>query len=250
MIIVVLPAFNEAEALTPLLSRLSMVSIGHFRSSISVVVVDDGSTDGTAQQAAGSGELQIEVIVHDHNRGLNEALKTGLLAALQQASDDDIIVTMDADDTHTPGLISRMAMLIEEGNDIVIASRYVPGARVIGVSASRQLLSLGASLLFRLVFPIPGVRDYTCGYRAYRARLVREAFSRWGEDLISEPGFSCMVDILLKLHRLNAIVTEVPMILRYDRKPGKSKMNVRKTIQMTLSLLLRRRLGWWDAHRQ
>jgi dolichol-phosphate mannosyltransferase len=88
------------------------------------------------------------------------------------------------------------------------------------------------------------VRDYSCGYRAYRASLLREAFARWDQDFISEPGFSCMVDILLKLDKLGAICTEVPMILRYDRKPGKSKMNVRKTIWQTLSLLIRRRFAW------
>lgn len=243
MVIVILPAYNEAEALSPLLTRLSNISVGHFNSFVSVIVVDDGSTDGTSHMAASHQGLEVQVFVHEHNRGLNEAMRTGLQAALQKASDEDIIVTMDADDTHTPGLISRMTMLIEEGNDVVIASRYREGARVIGVSASRQFLSAGASLLFRLVYPIPGVRDYTCGYRAYRAALLRQAFSRWGRDFISEPGFSCMVDILLKISRLNAIVSEVPLILRYDRKPGKSKMNVRKTIIQTLVLLIRRRFG-------
>jgi dolichol-phosphate mannosyltransferase len=157
--------------------------------------------------------------------------------------DDDIVVTMDADDTHAPGLISRMTMLIEEGNDVVVASRYAPGGRVLGVPLSRRVLSRGASLLFRVVYPVRGVRDYTCGYRAYRAGLLREAFARWGDEFISAPGFSCMVDILLKLHRLRAVVTEAPLVLRYDRKPGKSKMDVRRTMAQTLSLLARRRLG-------
>jgi dolichol-phosphate mannosyltransferase len=244
LIIVVLPTYNEAKALPPLLCRLGEVSIGHFRSSISVIVVDDGSTDGTSEQIFETGDLNIRLIGHEHNRGLSEALKTGLLAALEQADDNDIIISMDADDTHTPGLISRMTMLIEEGNDVVIASRFQSGARVLGVPFYRQFLSSGISWLFRVVYPSRGVRDYSCGYRAYRASLLREAFARWDQDFISEPGFSCMVDILLKLDKLGAICTEVPMILRYDRKPGKSKMNVRKTIWQTLSLLIRRRFAW------
>jgi dolichol-phosphate mannosyltransferase len=174
---------------------------------------------------------------------LSEAIRTGLLAAVEQARDDDVIVTMDADDTQGPGLISRMTMLIEEGNDVVVASRYAPGGRVLGVPGYRRLLSHGASTLFRLVYPVTGVRDYTCGYRAYRAGLLRQAFARWGSDFVSEPGFSCMVDILLKLDRLGAVITEAPLILRYDRKPGKSKMDVRRTVLQTLKLLGRHRFG-------
>jgi dolichol-phosphate mannosyltransferase len=183
------------------------------------------------------------VISHGRNRGLNEALRTGLLAALEQVGDDDIVVTMDADDTHAPGLISRMTMLIEEGNDVVVASRYAPGGRVMGVPLTRRVLGRGASLLFRAVYPVRGVRDYTCGYRAYRAGLLKAAFARWGGEFLGQPGFSCMVDILLKLSRLGAVVAEAPLILRYDRKPGKSKMDVRRTMVQTLSLLARRRLG-------
>jgi dolichol-phosphate mannosyltransferase len=245
VIAVVLPAYNEADALPPLLRRLHSVSAGHFGSKLAIIVVDDGSRDGTAETAllAAPDGLDVRVLSHPENRGLNEALLTGLLAALERVQDDDIVITMDADDTHAPGLISRMTMLIEEGNDVVVASRYAPGGRVMGVSLSRRVLSRGASVLFRLVYPVRGVRDYTCGYRAYRAGLLREAFTRWGREFLSAPGFSCMVDILLKLHRLNAVVTEAPLVLRYDRKPGKSKMDVRRTVAQTVSLLARRRLG-------
>jgi dolichol-phosphate mannosyltransferase len=245
MIHVVLPAYNEADALPPLLSRLKKASLGHLQSGLSVIVVDDGSADGTAEVArsAGGSGLEVRVLVHPQNRGLSDAIRTGLVAAVEQAGDDDVIVTMDADDTQGPGLISRMTMLIEEGNDVVVASRYAPGGRVLGVPAHRRALSRGASTLFRLVYPVTGVRDYTCGYRAYRAGLLRQAFARWGRDFVSEPGFSCMVDILLKLDRLGAVITEAPLILRYDRKPGESKMNVRRTILQTLKLLGRHRFG-------
>ena len=243
MVIVVLPAYNEAQGLPPLLARLRQVSVGHFGASLAVVVVDDGSSDGTAEAARQADGLSVRVVVHPQNRGLAEAIRSGLLAAMEQAKDDDVIVTMDADDTHAPGLISRMTMLIEEGNDVAIASRFAPGGRTVGVPWSRLVLSRGASLLFRLVHPIRGVRDFTCGYRAYRAGLLRQAFARWGEEFISEAGFTCMVDILLKLHRLGAVVTEVPLVLHYERKSGKSKMDVRRTTLQTLSLLVRRRLG-------
>jgi dolichol-phosphate mannosyltransferase len=243
MILVVLPAFDEAEALPPLLRRLRAVSAGGFDSTLSVIVVDDGSRDGTLEAAHGDGGLRVRVVSHATNRGLHEAIHTGLAAALEQAGDDDIVVTMDADNTHGPGLIPRMAMLIREGNDVVVASRYAPGGRVLGVPLSRRILSRGASLLFRAVYPVRGVRDYTCGYRAYRAGLLRAAFARWGDRFITQPGFACMVDMLLMLDRLGAVVTETPLVLRYDRKRGRSKMDVPRTVGQTLSLLARRRLG-------
>ena len=250
MIFVVLPAYNEAEALPRLLCRIASTSRTHFGDALRVVLADDGSTDGTpelARQVAAAEDLCLEVVSHAVNQGLGAAIKTGLTTALARSNDhDDVIVTMDADDTHLPGLIPRMVQMIEEGNDLVIASRFQPGARMLGIPRYRQLLSTGLSWLFRVVYPIPGARDYSCGYRAYRAGLLREAFERFGDTLFVERGFACMVDILIKLHLVGAIVNEVPMILRYDRKPGATKMPVKKTIVQTFRLLGRRRLGILD----
>lgn len=114
------------------------------------------------------------------NLGLGATIRDGLVAAAESAGDRDIIVTMDADDTHAPGLILRMVRMISEGHDVVIASRYRPGSRSVGVPFFRQALSYCGSWLFRIVFPIRGVKDFTCGYRAYRARVVRDALARYG----------------------------------------------------------------------
>jgi dolichol-phosphate mannosyltransferase len=250
VIFVVLPAYNEAEALPRLLRRIASISRAHFGHSLRIIVADDGSADGTpelAHQVAAAENLCLEVVSHAVNQGLGAAIKTGLTTALARSNDhDDVIVTMDADDTHLPGLIPRMVQMIEEGNELVIASRFQPGARMLGIPRYRQLLSTGLSWLFRVVYPIPGARDYSCGYRAYRAGLLREAFERFGDTLFAERGFACMVDILIKLHLVGAIVNEVPMILRYDRKPGATKMPVKKTIVQTFRLLGRRRLGILD----
>ncbi len=250
MIFVVLPAYNEAEALPRLLRRIASTSRTYFGSGLRVILADDGSADGTpelAHQVAAAENLCLEVVSHAVNQGLGAAIKTGLTTALARSTDrDDVIVTMDADDTHLPGLIPRMVQMVEEGNDLVIASRFQPGARMLGIPRYRQLLSTGLSWLFRVVYPIPGARDYSCGYRAYRAGLLREAFERFGDLLFAERGFACMVDILIKLHLVGAVVNEVPMILRYDRKPGATKMPVKKTIVQTFRLLGRRRLGILD----
>ncbi len=96
---------------------------------------------------------------------------------------------------------------------------------------------------FRSAFPTPGVRDFTCGYRAYRASVLKAAVRRYRQEFIDEEGFQCMVDILLKLRRMNLRFDEVPLVLRYDLKAGKSKMKVARTIFKTLVLLVKRRFG-------
>jgi len=240
MILVVLPAYNEEEVITPLIEQIRAVARKRFLEPVKVIVVDDGSADGTAARVRALEDENTPLVQHPQNRGLGEALKTGLLRALDLATDDDIIVTMDADNTHTPGLLPRMINTLEGGNDVVIASRYQPGARVVGLSPWREFLSTGMRWLFQILLPIRGVRDYSCGYRAYRASILRRAFDLWGEAFISQSGFSCMVDILLKLNRLGAVMTEVPLVLHYENKRGKSKMNVSKTIRETL------RLAWQE----
>jgi len=239
MIAIVLPAFNEESSLPILISHIRDLAKKRLPEGITILVIDDGSSDGTYKCVEELAADDLILIRHYINKGLGEALKTGILEALKLSPDIDIIVTMDSDNTHTPGLLIRMIMALEEGNDVVIASRYRPGSRVVGLSWHRQLLSLGMSWMFRILFPIKGVRDYSCGYRAYKAKLLQKAFDEWDNQFISQSGFSCMVDILLKLNRLNVIFSEVPLILRYDLKHGKSKMNVQKTMIETLCLAVR-----------
>lgn len=242
-IFVVLPAYNEEENLGPLLDEIAQTMREEdFR--YQVILVDDGSQDGTVAIAlARKDQMPIHIERHPANQGLGRTIADGLRLAVEEASAGDFIITLDADNTHPPGLMGAMVRGLREGRDVVIASRYQSGARVLGVPPLRRLMSWGASWLFRLVFPIPGVRDYTCGYRAYRASVLQEAFRRYGEKLVSEAGFACMVEILLKLHKLGAIYGEVPLVLHYERKAGRSKMRIGRTVGHTLRLLLRYRFG-------
>ena len=236
-----MPAYNEERTIPKLLVRLheDLVDDGV---DYAVIVVDDGSADRTYDAVcAVARDKPVTVVRHEQNLGLGEAIRTGLLRACEEAADRDIIITMDADDTHTPGLILRMVRTIREGSDLVIASRYQPGARVIGVSLGRRLLSRAASLVCQVSFPTAGVRDFTCGYRAYRASLLKEAFARYGRSLVEHSGFQCMLDLLLKMRSMGAIIVEVPLILRYDQKHSASKMKIGQTIRASLLLLLRTR---------
>jgi len=205
---VVLPAFNEQANLGPLLESIA-AELAEEALPYETIVVDDGSTDATAEVARWYGlRMPLRLVRHPVNQGLGPTLRDGLKAALNCCDDNDVIVAMDADNSHLPGLVGTMVRAVREGNDVVIASRYQAGAQVRGVPLVRRMLSRGASWLFRLAFPIAGVKDYTCGYRAYRAGLLRRGFECYGDDLLSEPGFQCTVDLLLKLARLGAICRE------------------------------------------
>lgn len=245
---VALPAYNEAESIGALIASLhaSLESAGLPHQ---IVVVDDGSSDDTAQIVSrASFSLPVRLVQHHRNQGLAAALRTGLVDAVRHADPGDVILTMDSDNTHPAGLIPRMLSLVDEGHDVVIASRFQPGSRVIGVPFDRVLLSVAARWVFKLVLPIPGVRDYTCGYRAYRVAPLAAAIDVYGDRFVSETGFSCMVDVLLKLRNLRldgrkVVMGEAPMVLRYDMKGGVSKMRVLRTVVQTLSLVVRRRVG-------
>jgi dolichol-phosphate mannosyltransferase len=236
---IVLPAYNEEETILSLIMDIMRI-LGERFKAFEVIVVNDGSTDNTAKIVSELNLPMVKLVEHTRNKGLSESIKTGLVYTLKDTDENDIIVTMDADNTHSPGLIHRMSTLIEEGNDVVIASRYRPGARIIGLTLTRRTISFGGNMLFRLLFPTRGVKDYTSGYRAYRAGFLCKAFELWENSFINEPGFSCQVDILLKLRKMRAIMNEVPLILRYDQKESASKMNVMSTMIDTLKLAAKR----------
>jgi dolichol-phosphate mannosyltransferase len=224
----VIPAYNEERALPRLLGRVAALGVVD-----GVLVVDDGSSDGTvACVEAWHDGPRAQVVRHGTNRGLGAAMRTALSAITAgPLADDDMVVTMDADDTHDPALIPRMCAAAVEA-DVVVASRYCPGGREFGLAWHRKVLSRAASAFLGLMRPVPGVRDYSCGFRAYRVRILREAVARYGADgLVTTDGFACMAEILLRLHRLGARCVEVPLELHYERKEGRSKMRIARTIR-------------------
>jgi dolichol-phosphate mannosyltransferase len=240
-VIVVLPAYNERQHIGALLETIDDV-MQRQNIPYQVVVVDDGSSDGTGQVLEGYQErMPVGIYRHDLNQGLGATIRDGLRIASEMAGDQDVVITMDADETHMPGLIPRMREMIGEGRDVVIASRYQPGACVVGVSFLRRILSYGASVLFRVVFPTRGVRDFTCGFRAYRGSVLRHAVATSGDGFVKSDGFACMAEILLTLRAVGAVFGEVPIVLRYDFKQGGSKMRIAKTIRQTFSMLVRYR---------
>jgi dolichol-phosphate mannosyltransferase len=244
MIYVIFPAYNEEKVIGPVLRALAGVAHGQ-GSDYHAVLVDDGSTDRTIAEAQAAvaesgGRLPLTVLRHEANRGLGAGLRTGIYWCLDHAGDDDVIVTLDADNTHPPALIPALVGKLGEQYDLAIASRYRAGAAVRGVPGYRRALSDAGRLVFQVLFPIPGVRDYTCCFRAFRVHLLRRARLAWGDELCTARGFEAVMDLLLKLRPLGVRAVEMGFELDYGERAGQSKMKVLHTTRTTLALLAQR----------
>ncbi|OGW66862.1 MAG: hypothetical protein A3J72_08180 [Nitrospirae bacterium RIFCSPHIGHO2_02_FULL_40_19] len=240
MIYILLPAYNEGKALESLLKRIK-TGMENRSFNYQVIAYNDGSTDNTLDiLKQNKHDIPLTVIGKEQNEGLGFAFFSLLKEVISLSnSEDDIAVVLDSDNTHNPEHIYQMVNKIWDGFDVAIASRYLQDSRVVGVAQHRQFLSLGASWMMRILFPIRGVKDYTCGYRAYSLVCLRKAFEKFGDELVQEKGFACMAELLIKVRSLRVLAVEVPLVLRYDLKGGYSKMDILKTIKRTLLMLLR-----------
>lgn len=227
MIVILLPAYNEEESLPELMPKLrhTLDAIGE---PYRVIVCDDGSKDRTAEMLESlAAEWPLEVIRHKLNRGLGESARDLFERAAEITEPGDVIVRLDCDDTHEPEFIPRLVACLRDGPyDVVIASRFAPGGGQLGVSAYRAFISRCANLFMKVFIPIRGLKEYSCGFRAYRAEIVKEAVAFYGNNFIQLKGlgFTCTLEKLVKLKLIGARFGEEPFVLRYDQKESPSKM--------------------------
>jgi dolichol-phosphate mannosyltransferase len=211
---VVLPAHNEAGNLTPLITEL--LRAGDAAGLVlEMVVVNDGSADGTAAELA---DLQarlgrVHVVTHAVNRGFAHALRTGIASACERGC--DAAVFMDSDLSHRPEEMPRLIAALESGADVAIGSRFIPGGGMVGVPAWRVAISRAGNLLGRRVLGIP-VRDLTTGYRAARRRVL-DAIA------LEEDDFTIQLESVVKASAAGFRIVEVPIVLS-TRRHGTSHM--------------------------
>ena len=240
MLYLMLPMYNEELSIVRLLENIRN-SAPKLEEPLQVVIVDDGSSDHSVQNIEEyrkkNPDMSITILPHAQNRGLGQAMRTGIYHLAQMVDDQDIVFTMDADNTHPPDCMVSMKQKIMEGAELVVASRYCTGGDEVGLKKYRQILSRGASTLMALSFNYKGIRDYSCGYRAYSGRLLKQGYATYGEQLIRENGFTCMAELLVKLYPLAKGAVEVPLVLRYDLKGGASKIRILGTIVRYFSMI-------------
>lgn len=233
MIYIFLPAYNEELALPRLIGKF-VVELKALNEPYQIVVLDDGSSDRTAEEVRRlSLEAPILLLKHEQNKGLGETMRDGLEYLAKMVKPDDVIVTLDCDDTHEPKFFPAALRKLREGYDVVILSRFCKGGGEAGLSFVKSMLSRGAGFFLKLFFPIRGVKEYSCGYRVVRGSILIKALEVFGKDFIrlAHMGFVVTPEILIKLRLLRARITESPFVLRYDQKPTPSKNKALRTIQ-------------------
>lgn len=244
-----LPAFNEQDSLPLLFPKIRKV-FEERGQDYRIVVVNDGSRDLTAQRLDEmAGSYPVDVITHPINRGLGETERDGFEYVAARAGDDDVLVRFDCDDTHDPAYIFSMLEKLDTGLDVVNTSRFQPGGGQKGVNGYRAFISYAANVFMKLVFNIPGVKDYSCGFRAYRARVIKDAVRIFGNGFIQLKGlgFTSTLETIVKLRMLGCAFGEVPFVLRYDMKASPSKMvsSITTLGYMTMALLYHWPWGGW-----
>ena len=218
--LIVVPTYLEAENIEEMLDRVRAAV-----PDADVVVVDDGSPDGTADLATAKGsELgQIEVIRRSAKGGLGAAYRVGFRWGLERGY--DVLVEIDADLSHDPDALPTLLGTLDRGADLVIGSRYVPGGSVPGWPAHRRALSRWGNRYSGFVLGM-GVRDATSGYRAYR----RSALEGAHYDATSATGYAFQIELAYRIARRGNSVVEIPIVF-VDRTRGKSKMSPRIAVE-------------------
>jgi dolichol-phosphate mannosyltransferase len=211
--LVVVPTYNEAESVVEVLDRVLAAD-----PRVDLLVVDDGSPDGTAKLVLdrGADEPRVHLMERSGKQGLGAAYRAGFGWGLERGY--DALVEMDADLSHPP---DRLPTLLDglAGADLVVGSRYVPGGRTVNWSRLREAISRGGNAYVRLALGMP-VHDCTAGYRAYR----REVLEALRVDTVRSNGYCFQVEMVHKTWQEGFVVAEVPITFT-ERASGVSKMS-------------------------
>lgn len=214
--VVLIPTYDEAGNIERLLPQIAELLPGS-----RIVVLDDGSPDGTAdlaeKTAAGLDAVQIDVVRRPEKLGLGAAYRDGYQLALDDGA--DIVVQIDADLSHDPAYLPELVSAVALGADAAIGSRYVPGGDVENWPRARQQLSRWGNRYAAGLLGL-AVNDATSGYRAYGASMLR----RMDVGTVGADGYGFQVEMTHRVVRRGGRVVEIPIVFR-DRTAGDSKMS-------------------------
>jgi len=210
----VIPTYNEREGLAAIVSAVRAAV-----PEATVLIVDDSSPDGTGRLAdeLAAADPQVRVRHRAGKEGLGRAYVDAFLALLDEGWER--IVQMDADFSHDPNDVPRLLRALDEGADVAVGSRYVPGGTTVNWGLRRKLISRGGSVYARQVLGV-GVRDLTAGFKAWRSDTLRKIPLR---D-VGAQGYGFQIEMTYRALKEGARLVEVP-IRFVDRRVGQSKMS-------------------------
>lgn len=249
-LVVLVPCYNEEENILKVIEDIfkNLVSIKKLiYGSVDIVIIDDGSKDKSVEKVKLGQDiynvpyLNIKLLENKKNMGLGRTINKGMEYFLENYSMNDKVIVIDGDASHKAKYMPKLIKKSEDF-DVVICSRFRKGSEIHGVSLKRQFLSIGAGIYNKTLIPIKNVRDYTCGYRIYNYYSIN-LVKKKHKTIIKTKGFSCMVELLHKVSKLNRSIGEIPFALRYDEKLGESKMNVLGTLKDSLVIPLKLKRG-------
>ncbi len=237
---VLIPALNEAGNIPRLVDGLRMLSL-ELRDTfdVHILLVDDGSRDNTsglAKQSALAAGVQLTVLRHETNQGPGKAFATGFCHLSTLLQDQDLIMTMEGDNTSRLELVKQMLIRLAEGFDVIFASPYAYGGKIVNTSAFRIFLSNMANLFIKELLGIHGILTVSSFFRLYRAPAFKRLQEVYGAEIVERSGFECMVEMTMKMINLQITISEVPMVLDTHARVGKSRMKILRTIRGYLSL--------------
>jgi dolichol-phosphate mannosyltransferase len=213
--VVCLPTYNERENLEPMLRALGVMLGPDDR----VLVVDDNSPDGTGQLADSLAEElpYVDVLHRERKEGIGRAYLAAFPRALAMGA--QYVLEMDCDFSHDPAVVPRLIEACEQGADLALGSRYVPGGGTTNWSRVREFISRGGSVYARAFLGVP-VRDLTGGFKCFR-RAVLESIDL---DDVTTNGYAFQIELTYRALRKRFRVVEVPITFA-DREVGGSKMS-------------------------
>ncbi|WP_426572572.1 polyprenol monophosphomannose synthase [Aquihabitans sp. McL0605] len=213
--LVIIPTYQEAENIDDVLGR-----VRECLPDARVLVVDDGSPDGTADLAEAAGERlgQIDVLRRSAKSGLGPSYRAGFAWGLER--DHTVLIEMDADLSHDPEVLPALVAAVTEGGaDLAIGSRYIAGGAVPGWPTHRRLLSQWGNRYVGFMLHMP-VRDATAGFRAYRSAIIEKI----GMEQVRADGYGFQIEMAYEVNKAGGTIQEIPIVFR-DRVRGVSKMH-------------------------
>ena len=210
---------------------------------LAVIVVNDGSRDNTLQEAERFRNLMdLDIVTHPVNQGVPDDFLRRAGRGGRAGRTGDCIFIIEGDGTSDLAVLPEMARRVYDGDDVVMASRYIRGGGYLNFPWQRTWGSYLVNIVLSVFFHVRGITDYTIFYRAYRAEAVQRALKHYGPSFVTTKSFAANLEVLLRVLPFSSRFSEVPLLYDYGLKKSQSKMNPLKTLREYQGLIVKRLL--------